>query len=193
MINQIDARGLTCPQPVIMAKKALEQIATGEIIAIVDNETAKENIITLAENSNLGVGVEKRDKDYYIRITKKAIDSYNEEISSGNIVILVSSSTMGKGDEELGKILMKSFLYALVENEEKPRYLIFINSGVFLTSEGSESLEHLMALEKQGVEILSCGTCLDFYQLKEKLCVGQVSNMYTIVENMQKADKVINL
>lgn len=193
MINQIDARGLSCPQPVIMTKKALDQIATGEIITIVDNESAKENIITLAENSNYGVGVEKRDKDYYIRITKKEIDSFNEELPSGNIVILVSSSTMGKGDDELGKILMKSFLYALAENEEKPKYLIFVNSGVLLTSEGSESLEHLMALEKQGVEILSCGTCLDYYQLKEKLCVGQVSNMYTIVENMHKADKVINL
>jgi len=100
---------------------------------------------------------------------------------------------MGRGSSELGESLIKSFFYALVESENIPQTLIFINSGVMLTCENSPVLEHLMTVEKRGVEILSCGTCLDYYKVKEKLCVGRITNMYTILDKMNQADKVISL
>ena len=110
-----------------------------------------------------------------------------------NTVIFVSSSELGRGSAELGEILIKSFMYTLVESDTPPQTMVFVNSGVKLTTENSPVLEHLITLNQRGVEILSCGTCLDYYKLKEKLCVGQVSNMYTIYEKLSKAAKVISL
>ena len=98
---------------------------------------------------------------------------------------------MGHGNEELGKILMKSFIFALTQLDDLPQTILFYNGGATLTTEGSQSLEDLKTLEAQGVEILTCGTCLDFYGLKDKLAVGQVSNMYTIVEKLNNADNII--
>jgi len=100
---------------------------------------------------------------------------------------------LGRGDDTLGNVLIKSFFYTLNENDVVGKTLIFLNSGVKLTCSGSEVLEHLMSLEKRGTEILSCGTCLDFYGLKEKLCVGKITNMYHILELLIKAPKVIHL
>lgn len=112
---------------------------------------------------------------------------------TGNTVIFITSAELGRGSAELGAILMKNFMYALIENKELPCSMLFINSGVQLTCENSPVLEHLMNLREQGVEILSCGTCLDYFKLKEKLCVGQVTNIYTILERINKAAKVISL
>jgi selenium metabolism protein YedF len=98
---------------------------------------------------------------------------------------------MGIGEEALGAILMRSFLKTLVDIETKPSRLILVNSGVRLSSEGSEVLETLRALSENGVEILSCGTCLDFYGLKEKLKVGKISNMYDIAQSLMEADRLI--
>lgn len=193
MNQEIDARGLACPKPVIMAKKALDAIISGEIITIVDNENAVDNIRTMVANSNYDINVEQKNNDYYIRINKKGIMTSKEDLSTANIVVLISKATIGQGNDQLGHILMKNFLYALLENDEKPKSIIFVNGGVLLPCQDSELLENLMALEKEGVEILSCGTCLDFYQIKQNLCVGQISNMYTIVEKMTKSDKVINI
>ena len=109
----------------------------------------------------------------------------------GNTVVAVSSATMGHGNDELGKALMKGFIYALSQLEELPRTILFYNGGAHLTVEGSASLEDLKTMEAQGVEIMTCGTCLDFYGLKDKLAVGTVTNMYSIVETLSKASKVI--
>ena len=98
---------------------------------------------------------------------------------------------MGSGNEELGKVLMKSFLFAVTQLEELPKTMLFYNGGATLTTEESDSLEDLKNLEAQGVEIMTCGTCLDYYGLKEKLAVGTVTNMYSIVETMEQASKVI--
>ncbi len=109
-----------------------------------------------------------------------------------NTVVMISSEFMGKGDDKLGATLMKGFIYALSTQETLPDTILFFNGGAKLTTQGSLALEDLKEMEKQGVEILTCGTCLDFYGLKEKLEVGSVTNMYVIVEKMTKADKVIN-
>ena len=100
---------------------------------------------------------------------------------------------MGKGSEELGKILMKSFVYTLTEATPYPSTLVFFNSGVYLTCEGSEVLEDLRKLEAEGVEIISCGTCLDYYEIKDKLKVGEISNMYTIYEKLKNPTNTITI
>ena len=189
----IDARGLTCPIPVVNTKKILEAIPEGSVTTIVDNEAAKENILALAKGMGCEVDVQQKGSEFYIQITKKETSLHTEEQSSGSIVIFVSSAELGRGSEELGRILMKGFFFALVESEDVPQSMLFVNSAVNLTCENSPVLEHLMNLEKRGVEILSCGTCLDYFKLKEKLCVGQVTNMYTILEKMNRSDKVVSI
>lgn len=193
METTVDARGLPCPQPVIHTKKALETLKdTGEVITIVDNEVARDNVIKLARSLDCIVEVEQRGADYYIHIRKEGLPATQVCVVPGQIVMITSDS-LGRGSQELGEVLMRNFLYTLTEGEVMPRRLLFINSGVKLCCEGSPALASLLDLEQRGVEILACGTCLDYYQLKEKLCVGSVTNMYTIVEHLMAAEKVITL
>ncbi len=189
----IDARGMACPMPVVNTKKILETIREGSVTTIVDNDTAKENVVALARSMCCEVDVQQKDSEFYIQITKKETCLSTKEQETRNTVILVASKELGRGSAELGEILMKSFLFTLLEGEELPSSMLFINSGVYLTGDTSPVLEHLINLHQRGVEILSCGTCLDYFKIKEKLCVGQVTNMYTILEKMNKADKVISL
>lgn len=191
-MKEIDARGLACPQPVIMTKKALEEIEEGEVIAIVDNITAKENVSRLANNLNYEYELSEDQGCHYIKIKKTAATGKPQE-KEDSIVIVITSDKLGQGAEELGKVLMKSYTYALTETSPLPKAVLFLNSGVKLTSEGSEVLENIKKLEEAGVEIVSCGTCLDYYQLKEKLEAGIVGNMYSIIEKMNQAGKVINI
>jgi selenium metabolism protein YedF len=195
MTVKIDARGLACPAPVIRTKDAIEKSPEEEIIIIVDNEAAKENVKRLGEKLKFSVQITEADGDFYLSLTKGDLcRSAVETVSSlSDWVILVTGDKMGEGAEELGKILVKSYFYALTEAKPYPQTIIFLNSGVRLTTEGSEVLENLEKLHAQGVEILSCGTCLDYYGLKDKLRVGEVSNMYTIVEKMNEASKVIRI
>jgi selenium metabolism protein YedF len=144
-----------------------------------------------------GVSVEEKQGHYYIKITKGPAASVRTEgatvISAGETVYLITKDTLGHGSEELGTVLMKSFLYTLTETEPLPRTLIFINSGVRLTTKDSPLLGHLQTLAGRGVQILSCGTCLDYFALKERLAVGQVTNMYSIVAEFGLAAKAITL
>ena len=193
-MKKIDARGLKCPQPVIITKKALEEIEEGQITAVVDNITAMENLSRLASGLNLEYGVDERDGYYYITINKtKDNNKENSNEKKDNTVIVIASNKLGSGNDELGEVLMKSYTYALTEISPLPKSIIFLNSGVRLTTEGSEVLGNIMKLQEAGVEIINCGTCLDFYGLKEKLKVGIVSNMYSIIEDMNNATKVINI
>jgi len=185
----VDARGLSCPQPVILTRKALE--TGGPVTTVVDNETAMENISRLAQGMGYNVEVEQHGNDYHIHIDKSASRPDQQKYNKG--VILVTGQYLGRGDDALGRILMKSFLYTLTQMKDAVTTIIFINSGVALTSQGSEVLDYLLELEQNGVEILSCGTCLDFYQLKNQLLVGQVTNMYSILERVASADKVITI
>lgn len=191
-MKEVDARGLACPQPVILTKKALEEIDQGEVIAIVDNITAKENVSRLASNLGCPFEVSETEGCHYIRIKKTGAEGAAKEANQ-DIVILVGTDKLGQGDEALGSLLMKSYTYALTEVAPLPKAMLFLNSGVKLTSEGSAILENLEKLAAQGVEIVSCGTCLDFYQLKEKLKVGTIGNMYAIIEKMHAAAKVVTL
>jgi len=191
-MKEVNARGLACPQPVILTKKALEEIEEGEIITVVDNITAKENVARLASNLNYQYEVSEKEGCYYIKI-KKDSSKTKETENKETTVIMITTDRLGQGDEALGKLLMKSYTYALGEAEVLPKAMVFLNSGVKLTTEGSEVLENLEKLHNAGVEIISCGTCLDFYNLKDKLKIGIVGNMYSIIELLNSASKVLNI
>lgn len=191
-MKEIDARGLLCPQPVIMAKKALEELVEGELVCIVDNITAKENVSRLATNLEHEHSIEEKEGHFYIKIKKTKKEEANK-IKSDNFVIVITTDKIGTGNDELGAVLMKSYTYALTEAKPLPKSIMFLNSAATLTVEGSEVLGNIQKMRDMGVEIISCGTCLDYYGIKEKLAVGIVGNMYTIVEKMHEASKVINI
>lgn len=193
-MREIDARGLKCPEPVIITKKALEEIEEGLVLSIVDNITAKENVSRLASNLNLQYKIDEKDGCFYISINKIKDERRDSKVKANDdIAIVITNDKLGSGNDELGKVLMKSYLYALTESSPMPKAMLFLNAGVKLTTEGSESLDNIIKLSEAGVEIVSCGTCLDFYGLKEKLKIGIVGNMYSIVEKMNEAGKVVNI
>ncbi len=191
-MKEIDCRGLACPQPVITTKKALEEMGEGELIVMVDNPSARDNVERFAQSQGATVQVEKRGNDFILHIQKKSTcDLASSPQKTEKVVVYINSNLLGVGEEALGTTLMKSFLHVLSEMESKPSTLIFINSGVRLTTEGSAVLEDLQLLSQKGVSILSCGTCLDYYGLKEKLKVGLISNMYDIAKTLFEADRLI--
>lgn len=190
-MNIIDCRGLACPQPVINTKKYFASIEKGIAEVIVDNEIAKNNILKLASSNKLISKVIEENGIFKIQLEKMNNEKIEE--NKNNFIILIGSDKFGNGDDRLGITLMKSYLYALSESDKLPTHILMANAGVKLATEGEETLESLKVLKEKGVEILSCGTCLDFYGLKEKLAVGEITNMYTIVEIMNNANNTINL
>lgn len=250
----IDAKGKPCPQPVILAMRALGGLKDGDTLQVqVDNEAAVENLKRMAQKNGAAVQVKADGANWTVEIVPadsvsatdggassadaveggagfadaieggagsadaaqagqsagkqagqaalaQAGQSAEEQArqicampARGPVVVAVGSAEMGNGDPRLGRILMKSFLYSLTQLEELPQTVLFFNGGVRMTTEGSESLEDLKALESQGVEILSCGTCLDFYGLKDKLLVGGITNMYVIAQTMAGAGNVVKI
>lgn len=199
----VDARGLACPMPVIKTKKALEEIQHGELEVLVSDNTPKENVLKFAKSAGCEAEVIKDEaEDIVIKIVKSEGSNVDNADSSLLVdscsaqykeVIAILKDKLGEGNDELGEVLMKGFLFTLTETEPLPKSIILMNSGVKLSTTTKTSIENLKILEEKGVEILSCGTCLDYYGLKDDLKVGSVSNMYTIVEKMKDATKVITL
>jgi selenium metabolism protein YedF len=197
MSKTVDARGLACPQPVILTRNALQE--SDAVTTIVDNETSKSNVSRMAAKQGCQVDVEEREEGIYVHLTKGEKAAKETEAlplaasASGPLVLTVPSDIMGRGDEELGGILVRAFFHTLGEVEPLPQTIIFFNSGVKLVVEGSPVVEDLHTLRDRGIEILACGTCLGHFELKDKVAVGEVSNMYTIAETMLGAGKVISL
>jgi selenium metabolism protein YedF len=191
-MKEIDCRGMACPMPVVKAKQALEELKDEELVFIVDDPSSRDNVERFVQSQGCSVEVEEKGKDFYLHIQKRHGGTEVKSVPKAEkVVVYINSNLLGIGDEALGSILMRAFLKTLMDMETKPSRLIFINSGVCLTSEGSEVLETLKALSQKGVDILSCGTCLDFYGLKEKLKVGIISNMYDIAQSLLEADRLI--
>jgi selenium metabolism protein YedF len=197
----IDCKGMACPLPVVNAKKAAEAMNPGDVLTVlVDNEIAVQNLSRFAEHKGFGVSADKRgEKEYAVimSISGDTVESKDEEVAcvmdsrrKGMLVVL-SGNVMGTGDAKLGTSLMKAFVFALTKQDQLPDTILCYNSGAYLTCEGADTLEDLKLLESEGVTILTCGTCLDFYGLKEKLAVGGVTNMYDIVERMESAAQII--
>lgn len=187
---KVDAIGQVCPVPIIMTKNALKDIEEGQVEVSVDNRISLENLQKMSKEMGYDYTVEESGDIFKIVINKMR-ESVELRESEENTVVVIDSLHMGKGDVELGRILMKGFIYTLSEMEELPKTILFYNEGVKLAIEGAESLQDLKSLEERGVEILSCGTCLNFYGITEKLRVGSVTNMYTILERQMKAKRVI--
>ena len=198
----IDCKGMACPLPVVNAKKASEQLNPGDTLTVlVDNEIAVQNLTRFAEHKGFTVSAEKKaEKEFAVIMTVAGSAPANdaqEEIAcvmdtrrKGMLVVL-SGNVMGTGDPKLGTSLMKAFVFALTKQDQLPDTILCYNTGAYLTCEGADTLEDLKLLESEGVTILTCGTCLDFYGLKEKLAVGGVTNMYDIVERMESAAQII--
>jgi len=189
----VDARGLNCPQPVIMTKRAMGEPGGDDIVTIVNQTVALENVSKLAQSQGYETEVEQKDNDYYIHMTRMADADEVDGTNAEELAVLIRSNLFGQGEAELGQVLMKSFLFSLNELDTRLTHIIFMNSGIFLTIEGSPVLDILNVLEEKGVGILSCGTCLDFYQAKDKLAVGSVTNMYTALEIITTAGRSITL
>lgn len=193
MEKMIDCTGLQCPAPVINTKKYFDSVKEGEATVIVDNDVAKNNVLRFAESNTFSYEIKELDGLYYIKIKKEITSHENNAKNSKRFTLLISSNVLGAGDDKLGTALMKSYLFALSECNSLPTDILFINSGVKLTVEGSDCLESINKIKDKGVYIASCGTCLDFYELKEKLAVGEITNMYSIVEKMNTSDMTIKL
>lgn len=201
MNKKIDARGLACPKPVILTKKEIENIKEGTITTIVDNEISRDNLSKFAKSLELEFKVEEdMDGNFEVSIIKGGGDFSPSpkkvkplEKSEEGPLIVIPSDLMGTGDFQLGKVLMKSFIYTVSETKPYPKAILFYNNGVKLTVKTSPVLEDLILLDKAGVEIISCGTCLDFYNLKDELGVGEISNMYTIYEKMKESHNTITI
>lgn len=198
----VDARGDACPIPVVKTKVAIAKLnGEGTVETLVDNETAVQNLTKMAHQKGYGVTSEKQnDSCYRVSMTiqeREDNDNAPEKalsqpmVQEQNTVVVISADHMGEGDDELGRTLLKGFIFALVTQEKRPRTILFYNGGARLTCEGSDSLEDLRTLAEQGVELLTCGTCLNFYGLTDKLAVGGVTNMYEIVEKQMKATLVV--
>lgn len=198
----IDARKKVCPQPVIMTKQKVDEGLT-EITVIVDNDTAKSNVTKFGNKLNFKTSFEENDDGIYIylkkpeknnqeKTTETTIQKENVEIKQSRGYVFTTDK-LGNGNDELGKILMKGFIYALSEKKPYPEFLIFLNSGVKLTVEGSDSLDDLKKFEEANIKIVSCGTCLDFFGVKDKLSVGAISNMYDIVETISDSTNTITI
>ena len=202
----VDARGLACPLPVVNAKKAAEELHTGDVLTVlVDNEIAVQNLQKFAKQKGFSAtGEKKAEKEFEVTInvvSDAAVQAVAEEAEEeivcaadtrkNGMVVVLSANVMGTGDEKLGTSLMKAFVFAVTKQDQLPETIVCYNTGAYLTCEGADTLEDLKALEAEGVNILTCGTCLDFYGIKDKLAVGAVTNMYEIVEVMEKAKHIV--
>ncbi len=201
MEKMIDCRGMACPLPVVNAKKAADELAAGDVLTVlVDNEIAVQNLLRFASGRGCGAASEKRgESEYAVVITvgapaapeREAEPACGPDARQKGMLVVLSANTMGTGDPKLGTSLMKAFVFALTRQDRLPETILCYNTGAYLTCEGADTLEDLKLLEAEGVTVLTCGTCLDFYGLKDKLAVGGVTNMYDIVERMEGAGSII--
>lgn len=196
----LDMRGKACPEPVIETRKTLADAAVSFLAVLVDNEGSAENVARCARQLGCDVSLEQEELFFRLMLrrdpSKVPVSESLEPVLStcglgSDVVVMISSSTLGEGSEELGRLLMVAFLKTIGKVAPRPKTLVFMNAGVHLTTQGSEVLEALRELEGRGVKIWSCGTCLDYYQIKGRLAVGTISNMLDIASVLVAADRVI--
>lgn len=190
---EIDARGKPCPTPVVLTKKALESMDEGVVSVLVDSEVSKENVVKFVTSQGLNPDVEEKKGTFRITAVKGyacSVPSRTEQTKEGGkIVVYIGSNAQGSGDCELGEKLMKSFISNIKNMKQLPSTIIFLNTGVYLTTLNDDTVSELKQLE--GVEILSCGMCLEHFNLKDKLRVGDITNGLVVMEKLFEADRVI--
>ena len=198
-MREIDARGLSCPAPVLQTKAALQEENLADISIVIDNAASQQNVQRFLESQGYQTTLKQQDADYFvigsIQSTSEPMPGPAEEPRgiSQKIMVMCATDRMGFGDDGLGQKLMVNFLRTLKEMGPDLWRLVFVNNGVKLTIDGSEALEDLKGLESKDLHILVCGTCLTHFDLLERKQVGETTNMLDIVTAMQLADKVINI
>jgi len=201
-MKTVDARGMACPAPVLETRKALGDPAVKELTVLVDNDAACENVARMARSRGCEVAVEQGEGTRFtIRLKREpgagVVDDARDDqeyvscAPAGRPVVFIATDTIGRGDDDLGRLLMIAFVKTLPQVKPAPKAILFMNAGVRLTVEGSEVLEALNEMESGGVELLVCGTCLDFYKVKDSLRVGKISNMFDIATEMMNAAHVV--
>jgi selenium metabolism protein YedF len=196
----VDARGKPCPLPLIMTKKALSEVALGDTLRIlIDNEVSKNNVERFLADNGFVSTCAVDGGLFTLTVAKSKADLIRTDAESycapfrpsGGHIILISSDKMGSGSDELGAILMKAFINTIREVKPLPSKILFYNSGILLTAEGSPLVASIRELESSGVEVLVCGTCVNYYEKKNLIRVGTISNMYTILEALTAASRII--
>lgn len=195
-MTQVNAIGDACPLPVIKTKKALAEMVSGKLEVLVDNEIAVQNIQRFAASAGCSLDVTEKEGCFQIIIEKPTAQPETEIEPSelppgGKTIVALSSETMGSGDDKLGKILMKGFVFALTQLETLPDTVLLYNTGARLSVKGAVTLDDLIALEQAGVKVLTCGTCLNHFGIADDLGVGEATNMYSIVEEMRDAARIL--
>ncbi len=193
---KVDARGLSCPVPVLKTKEALEGIEEGVITVLVDNGASCENVRRFAASQGCTVEVREHQGEFVLSIAKGytcgAPVGGTPDMGEEGVTLLILNDSLGP-DEELGNLLMRAFIATLTEATNRPKRILFLNRGVFLTLVTSPVLGPLKELQDAGVEIFSCGTCLDFFGVKDKLGVGAVTNMYDTVERLTSEERIVTV
>jgi selenium metabolism protein yedF len=194
----LDCTKLECPMPVIKAKQELEKDGEMLLEVLVDNEIAVQNLTKLATSMGFKSSSKTQGDNFTVSIEKTSTPSLNQAandviMADARQTVLIKSCFLGVGDEALGNTLMKAFIFTLTQSKPLPKKVMFLNSGVKLTTENEETIKNLQVLENEGTEIVSCGTCLDFYNLKDKLKVGSVGNMYDIVDSLNQTSNKLSI
>ena len=207
-MKEIDARGLSCPAPVLLTKNTIETEKTEQVRIILDNEASGQNVSRFLSSKNFSVSMDKQGDDIIVTGTVREggiskeedapvicdiFEKDHQQKQNKKIMVMISSNCLGRGDDELGGKLVINFIKTLKEMGNELWRLVFVNSGVKLTIENADTLDDLIELEKNAIKILVCGTCLDHFKLLEKKRVGETTNMLDIVTSMQLSDKVINI
>ena len=202
MSKTIDARGLPCPQPVLKTKEAVERMKGESLIIIVNNRESSDNVQRFLSHTGVGIAkIDEKDGDFYIHTLEIGAGVQAASVSETTVcapapagtAIFINKDRIGHGSDELGTNLMKAFIATIKDLSVQPKTICFMNSGVTLATEGAPTVPYLKELEERGIELLVCGTCLSYFNLKERLAVGRISNMYDISETMLKSSKVITV
>jgi selenium metabolism protein YedF len=200
-MNTVDAKGLLCPQPLILTKKALAELQLNEeMIVWIDNEISKNNVERFLRDNNIKVNTTSDNGIYKLQVTKTAdilISPKAEEYCEPSVNKIENHVLVFKNDkiadDELGEILTKAYFDIINEMDSLPGKIIFYHRGIKLTLKDSLYLEHLKELESLGVKILICGTCVNFYKAENQVGVGIVSNAYEILTALSEAHHIITL
>jgi selenium metabolism protein YedF len=202
-MRMVDTKGQLCPAPLIAAKKALKETAEGEsFIVLTDNQTSFDNLSRFFKDNKTNFQVSESGGVWTLTITKTTVDAVQTKaeeycassishFEKGNYVVAITSDKMGDGDDELGRLLISNFIKALKDLDKLPQHIVFYNKGVTLAIKDSPVIEHIKDLEKMGVEVHLCATCVNYYKLEKSIVVGTLSNMYSIAEIMASAGNVI--
>jgi len=202
-MKTIDVKGKKCPMPLIETKKALKGLGDEESLKVIlDSETSVINVTRFLKDNGITVEQRKKGNEFELIINKSGqieeltgTDAYceTEKPADKSYIVVFAKDRIGEGDNELGLVLAGSFLNTIREYGNLPQKIIFLNSGINMVLKGAPALLHLSELEKKGVEIITCGTCLNYFEKTDQLAIGRITNMYEILESLLKAGKVINV